>query len=128
MSMSEPKRLLVVEDDSPCLDLICDCLSAAGYACTRCETGEKAVVHLSSEPFDAVLVDVNLPGMDGLAVLKRAHEIVPGIPVILMTTDGTRGAVILATRLGAAGCLVRPFSFPDVVSIVERVVGLAPAA
>ena len=128
MSKSDPKRLLVVDDDEVVLDLICDYLSSEGYACTRCTTGEKAMAHLAAEPFDAILTDMRMPGMDGMGVLKRAHEIVPGIPVILITVDGTPRAVILAMRLGAAEYLVKPFSFPELVSTVEHVLRFAPSA
>ena len=85
-------------------------------------------MRLSAQPFDAVLTDVVMPGMDGMAVLRRAHEIVPGIPVVLVTVNGGSDTETRALRLGAAGYLVKPFSFPDLASTVERVVGVAPAA
>ena len=124
MAQSEPKRLLVVDDHELVLDLVCGYLSGQGHACTRCTTGEEAMEHLASEPFDAIVTDMNMPGVEGMDVVKRAHEIVPGIPVILITIDGTRGAVILTMRVGAADHVVKPFSFPDLASMVE----LAPAA
>jgi len=65
---------------------------------------------------DLVIVDVRLPGMNGLQTFKAIHEIEPKLPVIIMTAYGTTETAIEATKMGAFDYILKPFDIPDMLS------------
>ena len=112
-------RILIVEDDDHIAKLLNATLSLAGYASDRCENGEEAVARVFGGPYDLVLLDVMLPGLDGFGVMERIRK--TGIPVIFLTamqdvTDKVRGL-----RLGAEDYIVKPFEAIEVLARVEVV-------
>ena len=101
-------RILVVDDDALARALYSDVLSLAGHRVVSASSGEEALVHLESEPFELVVTDVLMPGMNGLELLERAKRIRPGIAVIVLTSLSSAEPAVRALRMGAFHYLVKP--------------------
>jgi two-component system alkaline phosphatase synthesis response regulator PhoP len=106
------ERILVVEDDEPIAELIRHTLAKAGYRVTCYTSGEKLLVHAGSEPPDLVLLDLMLPGADGLKIcrLLRDEESTREVPIIMVTARGEEADVVRGLETGADDYVVKPFS------------------
>jgi two-component system alkaline phosphatase synthesis response regulator PhoP len=106
------ERVLVVEDDEPIAELIRHTLARAGYRVTCFTSGEKLLVHAGSEPPDLVLLDLMLPGVDGLEIcrLLRGEESTRQVPIIMVTARGEETDVVRGFECGADDYVVKPFS------------------
>ncbi len=107
--MSGGARLLVVDDDADLLKLLSMRLEAAGYDVTAVGSAEAALVQLDVQRPALVLSDVQLPGMDGLALFNTIRERHPALPVILLTAHGTIPDAVAATAQGVYTYLTKPF-------------------
>lgn len=113
-------RVLVVEDDSELREALVDTLELSGMSVSEAEHGEAACEALARASFDIVITDVNMPGMDGHALLGVIRQKYPMLPVLLMTAFGQVSKAVDAIRSGAADYLMKPFE-PDVlIAAVER--------
>ncbi|MCX7806684.1 MAG: sigma-54 dependent transcriptional regulator, partial [Planctomycetota bacterium] len=113
-------RVLVVDDDDLLRDACLADLRLAGYEAEGAATGETAIMLCREKVFDAAIVDLNLPGMDGLATLKALKGIRPDICVIIVTGFGTIPSAIEAMRLGASDYVTKPVSFEDLETRLRR--------
>lgn len=111
-------HVLIVDDEPSIRDLLVRLLSKSGYTVSVAETGEAALSALALEPFDAVMVDKNLPGMTGLDVLRAIEEKHPRTVTIMMTAFPNAEAEADARSLGARGFVVKPFAIRDVLRTV----------
>ena len=104
------KHLLVIDDEPGHRLMIRAVMEDAGWRVTEAASGEEGVAIFSSttEPVHVVLVDMNMPGMDGQATLARLHDIRGDLPVVLLTAYGTVGAAVEAMRNGAFDYLTKP--------------------
>ncbi|HMK72775.1 MAG TPA: sigma 54-interacting transcriptional regulator, partial [Myxococcaceae bacterium] len=102
-------RLLVVDDDRETCDLLRDCLTSAGYAVTALTSARDALARVGSDDLDAVLTDLGMAEMDGIALCQRILEIRPDMPVIVGTGQGTMESAIAAIRAGAYDFVTKPF-------------------
>ncbi len=112
-----PPRILVVDDDSAIRDILHEVLSTAGYAPVAVGTGPEALAAARAQPPALILLDHNLPGMDGPAVLMalQADPQLRTIPVLLLT-----GSVVDLPRLpGVAASLRKPFPLQDLEATVR---------
>ncbi len=114
--------VLVVEDNDVNRELVEDLLCVAGYAVVACPTGEEAMAWLAANRPDLILMDINLPGQDGLALTRqiKAGPETSNIPVVALTAyamDGDR-ARILAT--GCDGYISKPIDVPQFPTQVAR--------
>ena len=109
------KNVLLVDDDDQLRDSFENLLLAEGYAVRAAATGEVAL-RLAKEVLpDAVIMDVRMPGMDGLTALRALHELEPRLPVIIMTAYSTTESAIEATKQGAFDYVMKPFDIPHVL-------------
>ncbi|MBD3336302.1 MAG: response regulator, partial [Candidatus Eisenbacteria bacterium] len=117
---NEKTRVLVVDDETELLDVLRDFFQITDYGLTLCSTGEEAIAKLGEESFDVVLTDINLPGVDGLEVLRVTKEIDPEAPVILITGNASVSNAVEALRKGAFDYITKPFDLFDLEKILER--------
>ncbi len=110
--------VLVVDDESLIRWSLRERLTAAGYAVLEAETGPEALDVVSRETVSLVLLDLSLPGLNGLGVLEHVKKDHPSCPVILMTAFDSPGSAERALALGAAHFMTKPFDFDRIVRLV----------
>jgi len=102
-------RVLIVEDVKEMADLICMYLKKEGMDAEICETGEEALARFGRERFDMVVLDINLPGMDGFEVLQRLRK-ASSVPVMIVSARDADEDMILGLGIGADEFVTKPFS------------------
>jgi len=115
-----PVRLLVVDDDDMVLQATARLLRSFGYVVVECQSGAHAVSLLDQEPFDIVLSDIGMPGVDGIDLLRHVHERDPFVPVILFTGAPDVATAIRALEHGAFRYLPKPVSNEEIEKVLER--------
>lgn len=112
-------RLLVVEDEIHLQDIIKKRLIKAGYSVDACGDGREALDYLSVSPYDAVILDIMLPGMSGMDVLKTIRSKGNHVPVLFLTArDGIEDRVE-GLDCGADDYLVKPFAFEELLARIR---------
>jgi DNA-binding NtrC family response regulator len=101
-------RILIVDDDAGTLASLSRAFALEGYTAITASSPARALERLDAEPVDAVLSDVVMPEMDGLAFLARVKEKAPEVPVVLMSGQATVDTAVKATRLGALDFVEKP--------------------
>lgn len=119
MNAGQP-GILVVEDDAALLEALVDTLSLAGYRVDSAASAEAALTALRRELPGLVLSDVQMPGMDGHALLRSIKAVSPGLPVVLMTAYGQIDKAVEAMRDGASDYLPKPFEPDRLLAVVAR--------
>ena len=114
-------RLLVVEDEQKVADALHDGLVGEGYDVVVARTGEDALSSVTTETFDAILLDLTLPEHDGLEVLKTLRDQRLLTPVIALTARDTIQDRVAGLDAGADDYLVKPFAFAEVLARVRAV-------
>ncbi|MEU6369326.1 response regulator transcription factor [Streptomyces sp. NPDC046931] len=120
------KRVLVVDDDPTVSEVVAGYLDRAGFAVDLAADGPAAVARAAAEPPDLVVLDLMLPGLDGLEVCRRIRENGP-LPVIMLTARGDEEDRILGLEVGADDYVTKPFSPRELVLRVESVLRRAGA-
>ncbi len=113
-------EILVVDDERSILESLQDILEDEGYAVRCVESGEEALKIVEESPPDLVLLDIWLPGMDGMEVLARLRKTQPALPVIMISGHGTIELAVKAVKLGAFDFLEKPLSYDRVIVSVEK--------
>ena len=111
-------KVLLVDDEKEFLETLAMRLKNRGLKVSAAETGEMAVERVQEESFDAILLDLAMPGMDGIETLKRLRELNPDSQVILLTGQATIKKATEAMRLGALDLLEKP---ADIELLVEKI-------
>ena len=114
-------RLLVVDDDRAILTLIGTIALAEGFDVSTTVSGEDAMKQIRQRPVDLVLLDLRMPGVTGLDVLRAIREISPRVKVVLMTGFGTIDSAVEAVKLGAIDYLTKPFDLPRLRQLLTGV-------
>jgi len=109
-------RILVVEDDPATVDVLTRALTAAGYLVEQTGEGEDAWFLGDTEPYAAVILDLGLKGMDGLAVLKRWRAAGRDLPVLILTARGDWSERVEGIDAGADDYLPKPFRVEEVLA------------
>jgi len=115
-----PRRVLVVEDDSVVLGLLVKILTEAGYQVTGVPSGEAALGELDKQLFDAVLLDLNLPGVQGMDVLSVGPTLQTDTPFIVMTAFGSVDTAVEAMKRGAFDYVSKPFRTEELLLTLRR--------
>ena len=114
--MSQAKhRILVVEDEEGILSLLEETLRIAGFDPITANSGAQALTLTRKESIDLVLLDINLPLLDGFQVLTKIRQTHPSMPVIMLTARQDKRDVIEGFNLGADDYVVKPFSVEEVI-------------
>ena len=116
---SKQATILVVDDERSVVDLLSEDLAEEGYNCATAPTGEKALEMLSMDSFDAMLLDLKLPGKSGMDVLKEAKSNYPETIVIVVTAAGDAQTAVEAMKIGAVDYITKPFELERVNSSIE---------
>lgn len=124
--MSEtPARILVVDDEKLIRWSVSERLQRGGYTVFSAETGEQALEILAQTPPDVMILDVKLPGIDGVETLRRALAAQPDVTVLMMSAHSTIDVAVEAMKHGAMDFLVKPFPFQSLDAAVERALSSA---
>ena len=114
------ERILVVDDELFVRELLLEFLSTEGYEVSLADSGEKAVELMETQPAEVVLVDLKMPGMDGIETFKQIKKIAPDTLAIIMTGYPTIESSIEALRQGAYDYVVKPFKLNDLKTSIEK--------
>jgi CheY-like chemotaxis protein/anti-sigma regulatory factor (Ser/Thr protein kinase) len=120
LAMPSQKRILLVDDDPAIHRLLAMVLESPEWQIESAHDGEAALACVKAEPYDLVLTDVRMPGMDGLELLRRIRQERPQTKVLVMTGAHTPGNVIESIREQAFGYLSKPFSPSVVVEMITE--------
>lgn len=123
MSSRHASHILIVDDEDSIREVLTDFLTMEGYSVVATASGEDAVERLRVEVFDAVLLDMKMPGMDGIELLRHIQALAPRTFSVMMTGFGTVETAIAAMKNGADDYVLKPFKVQDVIALLER--GLA---
>lgn len=116
MQTEGPVRVLIVEDDGKVAGALRTGLTAAGYDATVSRTGEDGYFRATSEPFDVLVLDLGLPGRDGLEILDGLRKRGLSVPVLLLTARDTIEDRVAGLDKGADDYLVKPFAFAELLA------------
>jgi two-component system, OmpR family, response regulator len=115
-------KVLLIEDEQKIADFVCAGLAARGLAVTHCDNGNTGLAQACEGNFDAVVLDLMLPGRDGLSVLKTMRSTGVSTPVILLTARNELGDRIEGLNLGADDYLAKPFFVEELVARIHALV------
>ena len=117
-----PGRILVIDDDRSARMLLERVLTRAGHVVTLVDSAEDGLTRLKAEPFDLLITDKNLPGLDGLEVLKQARTAQPRLRALLITGFPTPETQVAANDLGVHAYVTKPFGVHDILDICESAI------
>lgn len=112
-------RVLVVEDEKKTASFIRKALQAEGFAVDVCHNGDDALAAATSTPFDGIVLDIMLPGRDGLSVLRQLRERKNATPVLLLSARGEVNERVEGLDAGADDYLPKPFALVELVARVR---------
>jgi two-component system OmpR family response regulator len=115
-------RILLAEDDTRLAELIAATLRAAGFIVEREADGEIVLFRGEAEEFDAVLLDIGLPSLDGLTILRRWRKATRAMPILILTARNQWEERVEAIEAGADDYLVKPFHMEELVARLRAVI------
>jgi two-component system, NtrC family, response regulator AtoC len=118
--MTVPPSILVADDDPVARDLLVEVLAREGYRVQAATGGDECLRLAEAQLFDLALIDLRMPDLDGLQVLKRFQVVQPGVPVLILTAFATIETAIEALRAGAYDYLSKPFRMEEIEVVVRR--------
>ena len=120
------KRVLVVEDDRSIREGLADALAFQGYTALQAERGDTGLQKVLHGGCDLVILDLVLPGADGLSVLREIRQARPTLPVIILTARGAEADRVKGLREGADDYVVKPFGIRELLARVDAVLRRSP--
>jgi two-component system, OmpR family, KDP operon response regulator KdpE len=128
---TSPIRVLVVDDEPAIRRALRPPLTELGFELTEASRGEMALELMRTEPFDAVLLDVNMPGIGGIETLRRMRAMAPRLPILMLTVRDREEEKVNALEMGADDYVTKPFGVRELVAriraSVRRVQAPAPS-
>ncbi len=118
--------IAVIEDEAPIRRGVVDVLRASGYEVAEASDGARGLEEASRPGVDLVLLDLLLPLLDGLQVLRELRKARPALPVIILTARGTEDDRVRGLKMGADDYVVKPFSARELLARVEAVLRRSP--
>ena len=121
-------RLILTVDDSPSMRLMMQLtLTSEGYEVVQASDGIEALEYARNRKADLILTDINMPRMDGIALVRelRLLPAYKGVPILILTTESALERKLLGKEAGATGWLVKPVSGNDLIKVVNAIKLLA---
>jgi DNA-binding response OmpR family regulator len=115
------KPILIVDDEKNIRLTLSQALEVLEVETDTAANGEEALAKLGEKEFELILLDLKMPGMDGMEVLRRVREIRPDIRIIILTAYGTVESAVEAMKLGAADFIQKPFAAEEIRGLISRV-------
>src|SRR3989304_9178255 len=113
-------NILIVDDEESIRTSLSGVLKDEGYRISTVVNGEDAIDKVKSDSFDVMLLDIWLPGMDGMEALKQIKVLKPELPVIMISGHGNIETAVKCTKLGAYDFIEKPLSIEKVLLSIER--------
>ena len=120
--MTGEMRILVVEDDNKIASFVVKGLKQAGFAVDRCADGEEALVFAETTPYDAAVVDIMLPKLDGLSLVQRLRSRKVRTPVIFLSAKASVDDRIKGLQAGGDDYLTKPFAFSELTARLQALI------
>jgi two-component system OmpR family response regulator len=121
-------RVLVVEDDAKIASFVVRGLKQAGYAVDHAADGETGLALAESTAYDAAIVDVMLPGLDGLSLVRRLRSARRLVPVLFLSAKSAVGDRVLGLESGGDDSLTKPFAFSELIARLQALIRRATQA
>jgi len=115
-------RVMIVDDERPIRESLQGLLEDEGYAVVCAPSGEEAVARFRKQPVDCIVLDIWMPGIDGLETMNRIRQMAPEVPVIVMSGHATIDTAVRATRQGAYDFLEKPLSSERLLILLRNAV------
>ena len=115
-------RLLLIEDDSKIASFIVKGMKEAGYAVDHASDGNKGLNMALTEPYDAAIVDIMLPGIDGLSVVREIRAAKITTPIIILSVKGSVEDRVKGLQMGSDDYLTKPFAFSELLARVQALI------
>ena len=122
MSLKNSIKILVVDDDMIVRDSMGNWLKEEGYQVDTSDNGHDALEKIKTDTYDMAVVDIKMPGMDGIELLKLSKEIYPDLPILVMTAFASVDTAVQAMKDGAFDYIVKPFDPESVSQVIERAI------
>jgi CheY-like chemotaxis protein len=113
-------RVLFVDDEEELVSTVVERLDLRGIEATGATSGQEALNRVEERTFDVVVLDVRMPGLGGLDVIRRLKQTHPDLEVILLSGHGAKEDVEVGLRLGAFDYLQKPVDLEDLIEILRR--------
>ena len=114
------EKILIVDDEQDTRDLLTEILKNGGYAVSAMSDGPSAIEEARKNPFNLAFVDLKMPGIDGIEVIKQIHKIDPDLMIILLTGYGTIDSAVRAMKAGAYDYITKPFQVDEILMTAGR--------
>lgn len=114
------EKILIVDDEQDTRDLLAEILKGGGYAVSAMFDGPSAIEEARKNPFNLTFVDLKMPGMDGIEVIKQMHKIDLNMMIILLTGYGTIDSAVRAMKAGAYDYITKPFQVDEILMTAGR--------
>ena len=118
------KKILIADDEKTIRETLSEFFTDGGYEVITAEDGLRAVEELTNSDIDVAMVDIRMPGLDGLEVLAKAQKIAPDTQIIIITAFGTVENAVEAIKLGASDYVTKPVVFDDILIKIERLLDM----
>lgn len=117
------KKIMTVDDSKTMRDMVAFTLRGAGFDVSEAEDGQKALAALGATKVDLIITDLNMPNMDGIALIKalRANPTHKATPILMLTTESDSNKKAEGKAAGATGWLVKPFVPEKLIELVKKV-------
>ena len=115
------QRVLIVDDDPLSREFLSEAVKSLGYQVQTAEGGAQGLEQARSKPYDLVLTDLRMPGLDGIELIREISRLCPGLPTVLITAHGTIESAVQAMREGAVDFLVKPCTPDSIDLVIQRI-------
>jgi two-component system chemotaxis response regulator CheY len=119
------KAILCVDDSASIRQMVAFTLQSAGYVVETASDGLDAATKAAARSFSMVITDLNMPGLDGIGLIKRlrADPRYQGVPIVMLTTESEESKKQAGRAAGAVGWIVKPFDQAKLIAVVQKLVG-----